>query len=167
MEELEHVPLYKKAKDIQNLVDSVVDVIMDSQLEYETEQEGQMIDDSLTYLGENSDLIPQKIALVHGEDIPYNEKMESACFIKNAAIEILTDLDHIELSGYKDIEYFDLLRNEIDDFRILFAEWVTTFDPWDYEIDRWGLFNPPGVKYDDYDPDDDLPFDIDDFFEDL
>jgi len=167
MDELEQLPLYKKAKDIQNLIDSVVDVIMDSQLDFETEQEGQMIDDTLSYLSENSELIPQKISLVHGDDVAYNEKMESACFIKNAAIEILTDMDQIELFGYKDVEYFDVLRKEIDDFRVLFAEWVKSFDPWDYIIDRWGLFNPPGVNYDDYDPDDDIPFDADDFLKDL
>ena len=38
-------------------------------------------------------------------------------------------------------------------------EWVKTFDEWNYIIDRWGLFNPPGVNYDDFDIDDELPFD--------
>ncbi|MDP3643540.1 MAG: hypothetical protein Q8S54_10170 [Bacteroidota bacterium] len=28
-----------------------------------------------------------------------------------------------------------------------------------YFIDRWGLFNPPGVGPFDHDPDDDIPFD--------
>jgi hypothetical protein len=32
------------------------------------------------------------------------------------------------------------------------------FDKWDYIIDRWGLFNPPGVGPFDKDPDDDIPF---------
>ncbi len=63
------------------------------------------------------------------------------------------------MHGFKDTEYLDLLRKEVEEFRILFAEWVKTFDPWDYIIDRWGLFNPPGVNYDDHDPEDDIPFD--------
>ena len=29
---------------------------------------------------------------------------------------------------------------------------------WDYIIDRWGLFNPPGVGPFDKDPDDDIQF---------
>ncbi|SKB42472.1 hypothetical protein SAMN05660903_00652 [Salegentibacter salinarum] len=33
------------------------------------------------------------------------------------------------------------------------------FDKWNYIIDRWGLFNPPGIDYDDKDTDDDIPFD--------
>lgn len=52
---------------------------------------------------------------------------------------------------------------ELDTFRVLFAEWVNTFDCWNYHIDRWGLFNPPGINYDDIDPDEDLPFNPDDF----
>jgi hypothetical protein len=55
----------------------------------------------------------------------------------------------------------------MEEFRILFAEWVATFDNENYSIDRWGLFNPPGVNYDDHDPDDDIPFDPDDFLDDL
>jgi len=55
----------------------------------------------------------------------------------------------------------------VDELRILFAEWVKTFDPWDYIIDRWGLFNPPGINYDDHDPDDDIPFDPNNFPEDF
>ncbi|GHA28182.1 hypothetical protein GCM10007103_07180 [Salinimicrobium marinum] len=50
---------------------------------------------------------------------------------------------------------------------MLFAEWVKTFDQWDYILDRWGLFNPLGINIEDPDPDDDLPFDnpFDDFEE--
>lgn len=52
---------------------------------------------------------------------------------------------------------------EVELFRVEFAERVKTFDPWNYIIDRWGLFNPPGVNYDDHDPDDDIPFNPEDF----
>ncbi len=58
----------------------------------------------------------------------------------------------------KSLDYLQVLRDEIELFRVEFAEWVKTFDHWDYIIDRWGLFNPPGVNYDDHDPDDDIPF---------
>ena len=65
----------------------------------------------------------------------------------------------------KDKEYITLLRNEIEEFRLLFIEWVAGFDKSNYIIDRWGLFNPPGVTAYDKDPDDDIPFDAKDFFE--
>ena len=42
--------------------------------------------------------------------------------------------------------------------RLLLIDWVAGFDKWDYIIDRWGLFNPPGIGPFDKDPDDDIPF---------
>lgn len=83
--------------------------------------------------------------------------MENAAIIRKSAREIVLDLRGIQMYGFKETEYLDLLRKEVEKFRILFAEWVQTFDPWDYNIDRWGLFNPPGVNYDDHDPDEDIP----------
>ena len=155
---LEKSPLYLKAKEIQRLVDTIVDVVYASDLAYETEVEGQIIDENINYMVENSILIPANIAGAFPEDLPYDLRMENAALIRKAARELLTDATSIESFGFKDIEYLDVLRKEIDEFRILFAEWVKTFDPWNYMIDRWGLFNPPGVNFDDHDPDDDLPF---------
>ncbi|WP_417856405.1 hypothetical protein [Xanthomarina gelatinilytica] len=78
--------------------------------------------------------------------------------LRKTGRELLTKAHGIDISGYKDLEYLDLLRNEIDESRILFAEWVKTFDCWNYMIDRWDLLNPPGINYVDHDPNDDNPF---------
>jgi len=51
---------------------------------------------------------------------------------------------------------------KVEEYRLLFIDWVSKFDKWDYVIDRWGLFNPPGVGPFDHDPDDDIPFNGDD-----
>jgi len=51
-----------------------------------------------------------------------------------------------------------MVRDLIEEYRLLFIEWVAGFDKWDYVIDRWGLFNPPGIGPFDKDPDDDIPF---------
>jgi hypothetical protein len=63
----------------------------------------------------------------------------------------------------QDKDYISLLRNEIDEFRLLFIDWVASFDAWNYIKDDWGLFNPPGVSAHDKDPDDDIPFNPEDF----
>jgi hypothetical protein len=84
--------------------------------------------------------------------------MENAAIIRKAAREISTNCTGLKICGYKHTDYLELLRHEVEDFRILFAEWVKTFDQWNYIIDRWGLFNPPGIDYDTHDPDDDIPF---------
>ena len=111
-------------------------------------------------------IIPAKIAGASSEDMLFDIRMENAAIIRKAARELITDVRNIQIHGFKDVEYLDLLREEVESFRILFAEWVKTFDCWNYIIDRWGLFNPPGVNYDDLDPDDDIPFNLDDFEED-
>jgi len=46
----------------------------------------------------------------------------------------------------------------IEEYRLLFIDWVSKFDKWNYIIDRWGLFNPPGVTPFDKDVDDTIPF---------
>ncbi|HNW57202.1 MAG TPA: hypothetical protein PLR88_09465 [Bacteroidales bacterium] len=51
-----------------------------------------------------------------------------------------------------------MVRDLIEEYRLLFIDWVAGFDKWDYIIDRWGLFNPPGVGPFDKDHDDDIPF---------
>lgn len=78
--------------------------------------------------------------------------------LRKSTRELLKKAHGIDIRGYKDLEYLDLLRNEIDESRILFAEWVKTFDCWNYMIDRWDLLNPPGINYVDHDPNDDNPF---------
>lgn len=161
-EDWEHHPLYKKAMEIKQLVDSILEILTEAEMEYESEEEGAMIDNCFNFLMENSLMIPAKIAGASSEDMPYDIKMENATLIRKAARELITDSHTLEEFGFKETEYLEVLIKEIDEFRILFAEWVKTFDPWDYILDDWGLFNPPGINYDDKDPDDDIPFDDDD-----
>lgn len=160
-----NTPLYMKAMEIQNLVDHIVKTVQNTDFDA-NEMVTSWIESNLKYMSENSLIIPTKIAGAQGVDM-YDLKMENATIIRKAAQELITDARGIQMNGFKDTEYLDLLRDEIEKFRILFAEWVKTFDPWDYIIDRWGLFNPPGVNYDDVDPDESIPFDpsMFDFFD--
>lgn len=161
-EDWEKLPVFLKAREICDLVEHLVKAVENTDIEFENDIESEMIKHNLTYLRTNAMIIPAKIARVANDDTIYDLRMESAAIIRKAARELITDTRGLEMHGYKDEEYLDLLRDQVDEFRILFADWVNTFDPWNYVIDRWGLFNPPGVHYDDHDPDDDLPFDDDD-----
>jgi len=163
IEKWEKLPVFKKAMEIQKLVDYIVKCVEKSDIEFENKIESEMIKNNIQYLRENSLIIPAKIAGAVDEGMLYDIKMENATIIRKAARELITDARGIQMLGFKDIEYLDLLRTEVDAFRVLFAEWVKTFDFWNYIIDRWGLFNPPGINYDDKDPDDDIPFNLDDF----
>jgi len=90
--------------------------------------------------------------------------MENAAIIRKSAMDLIVGLRGLEMFGFNEPQYFDLLRAEMEEFRLLFIEWVAGFDKDNYIIDRWGLFNPPGVGPHDKDPDDDIPFDPDALF---
>ena len=156
-DEIKKMPIFKKAWEISELVRKLVKSIENTDIDFEQEVETTMLENNLQYMMENSMIIPAKISGAEAVDI-YDLKMENAAIIRKAARELITDARGIQMYGYKDIEYLNLLRTEIEEFRPLFAEWVKTFDCWNYIIDRWGLFNPPGINYDDKDPDDDIPF---------
>lgn len=161
----EKLPIFKKATEISELVDHIVKAVEQTDIDFKDAIQGEIIKENLDCLRENSIIIPAKISGVASDDTIYDLRMENAAIIRKAARELITDARGLEIHGYKDEEYLDLLRTAVDEFRVLFAEWVKTFDPWNYIIDRWGLFNPPGINYDDHDPDDDIPFNSDDFLE--
>jgi hypothetical protein len=158
-ENLRNMPLYEKAMEILKIVERLTNLI--------PEENKVLFEVSRNMYTDALQLAP-KIAGAEGVDL-YDIKMENAAVIRKCAREIYVQCNSFLIFGddFKEAEYLDILRAEIEEFRVLFAEWVKTFDQWDYIIDRWGLFNPPGVNYDDPDPEDDLPFDnpFDDFEE--
>lgn len=156
----EELPIYKKADEIRTLVDSIVEIAIESTMNFSTEEEGKMIDDSINYLIDNSILIPAKIAEVSRETSFFDFEMESAILMRKAARELLEDARTLQHFGFKEVEYLDVLRTEIEAFRLLFLDWIDTFDPWNSVKDPWGIFNPPGTDFDD--DDDDFLFDDDD-----
>jgi hypothetical protein len=158
-DELEDFPLYQKALEIFKLTRGLIEIVPeDNEFLQET---------TVKFMMEDAMIIPAKIAGAHGIGL-YDLKMENAAIIRKAARELMVRAGSLEYEDdIKDKEYITLLRNTIEEFRFLFIDWVASFDPWDYIIDRWGLFNPPGVTAHDKDPDDDIPFNPKDFFEGL
>ncbi|HAH54992.1 MAG TPA: hypothetical protein DCM02_06830 [Flavobacterium sp.] len=112
---------------------------------------------------EDAMIIPAKIAGAQAVDL-YDLKMENATIIRKAARDLYVHAGSLRFDkDIQDKDYIYLLRNEIDEFRLLFIDWVASFDVWSYIKDDWGLFNPPGVSAHDKDPDEDIPFNPDDF----
>lgn len=163
-EEVEKMPVYKKAWEIMELGRKIGMLVSKDDIESEDEIEGEMLENYARYIIENSSILPVKIAGAEGGDL-YGIRMENAAIIRKAARELLTDSTGLKIMGYPNLDYLQLLRDEVEEFRVLFAEWVKTFDPWNYIKDDWGLFNPPGVNYDDHNPDDDIPFNPDDYLD--
>jgi len=156
-DKLEQFPLYKKAMEIFKLTRGLAEIVPDDNAFLQETTVKFMVEDSM--------IIPAKIAGAHGVGL-YDLKMENAAIIRKAARELMVNAGSLRFEkDIKDKEYITLLRNEIEEFRLLFIEWVAGFDKSNYIIDRWGLFNPPGVTAYDKDSDDDIPFDAKDFFE--
>lgn len=142
------LPIYKKGKEIFDTVHQLTKLIPEEN-EMLQSIKGQMIADAAQ--------LAVKIAGASHAGL-YDMKMEAAAIIRKAARDLMVQHHSLEMFGFKEVHYFQLVRDLLEEYRLLFIEWVNSFDQWDYRIDRWGLFNPPGVGPFDKDPDDDIPF---------
>ena len=147
------LPIYKKGKEILEVVHHIGTLIPEDN-EMLQSIRAQMIGDAA--------LLTVKVAGAEGVSL-YDIKMEAAAIIRKAARELMITNHSLEMFGFKEAQYFQIVRNLIEEYRLLFIDWVAGFDQWDYIIDRWGLFNPPGVGPFDKDPDDDIPLSPGDF----
>lgn len=143
--------LMQKAMELVQLTIALEKLILD---------DNEYLQTTSRFMLENAFLIPAKIAGAEGVDL-YDLKMENAAIIRKAARELSVQAGSFRFE--KNInanDYILLVRNAIDDFRLLFIEWVKTFDINNYIPDAWGLFNPPGVFPEDFYKDDNgLPYD--------
>jgi len=149
----EKLPIYQKSKEIFDLTHKISELIPD---------DDEMLKSVKGFMLADAGIIGGKIAGAEAAGL-YDIRMENAAIIRKAARDMILHCRELEMFDFKETHYLNLIRDAIEEFRVLFVDWVKTFDPWDYIIDRWGLFNPPGVSADDHDPDDDIPFDPGDF----
>jgi hypothetical protein len=157
IDETHNMSIYIKAEQIFQLTQGLVQIVP-------TENE-YLQETVVKFMLENAMTIPVKIAGAEGGDL-YDLRMENATLIRKAARELYVQVGSLRFEeGIRDKDYIELLRNTIEEFRLMFIDWVAGFDKWNYIKDSWGLFNPPGVTAHDKDPDADIPFNPKDFFE--
>jgi len=144
----ESLPIYKKGREIFDMVMKISDLIPEND-EYLNEVKSCMLSDAA--------LLTVKVAGAEAAEL-YDLKMENASIIRKAARDLMVQNHSLDMFGFEYVEYYQIVRDLIEEYRLLFIDWVAGFDKWDYVIDRWGLFNPPGVGPFDKDPDDGIPF---------
>jgi hypothetical protein len=144
----EALPIYKKGKEIFEVVEKICQLIPEDN-EHLQHIRGMMLSDAA--------MLTVKVAGAMAGGL-YDIKMESAALIRKAANDLMIQNHSLKMFGFEYVEYYSIVRKLIEEYRLLFIDWVAGFDRWDYIIDRWGLFNPPGVSPFDHDPDDDIPF---------
>lgn len=148
-DEFEELPIYRKGKEIGDLVHKIIELAADDNEDLQHVCGAMMVD---------ARNLAVKVAGAEGADI-YDIRMENAAIIRRSARELVVNTHALDMFGFEHPEYYPLIRQSVEEYRLLFIEWVAGFDEWNYIIDRWGLFNPPGVSAHDKDPDDDIPFD--------
>jgi len=138
-DKLDQMPLYQKGKEITDLVRTIADLIADG-------------DDPLGYtkqlMLEDAYILCAKIAAAEGGDL-YDIRMENAALIRRAAQSLKLHIHSLHQFGFEHAEYYMLVREKVEEYRLLFIDWVAGFDKTNYVVDRWGLFNPLGVNPDD------------------
>ena len=144
----EKLPIYLKGKEIFDMVHKIADLIPETD-EYLNEVKACMLSDAAQ--------LTVKVAGAEAAGL-YDLKMENAAIIRKAARDLMVQQHSLDAFGFEYVEYYQIVRDLIEEYRLLFITWVAGFDKWDYTIDRWGLFNPPGIGPFDKDPDDDIPF---------
>lgn len=147
----ENLPIYKKGKEILDTVLSICELFPEEN-EHLQFIKGQIIADA--------SMLTVKIAGAEAAEL-YDIKMEAAAIIRKAARDLMVQNHSLKYFGFEHTEYYSIVRDLIEEYRLLFIDWVAGFDKWDYIIDRWGLFNPPGVGPFDKDPDENIPFNFD------
>jgi hypothetical protein len=155
IDQLQNLPIYRKAEDIFRLVNGLLETIPVDD-DYLNATKHMMLEDC--------NIISAKIAGAEGGD-EYTIRMQNAAIIREYAMHLYVQVGSLRFhESFKDKDFVILIRKEIDEFRLLFIDWVAGFDTNNYFWDDWELFNPPGAIRPDPDAYQD-PINLDDFFD--
>jgi hypothetical protein len=130
--------LYRKSIDILNLARTIGDML----------PEDEDADSTRHLILENAYLVPAKIKGAMVMEY-YSLMMENAVIIKVNICQLREQLWACKEFHGLEQQYIDVLRNEIDDFRKIFINWITSFDKKNDLPDEWHLFNDPSAFPDD------------------
>ena len=144
----ERLPIYRKGKEIFDTVGKICALIPEND---------EQLNEIKSWMLSDAAQLSVKVAGAEAAGL-YDLKMENAAIIRKAARDLIVQQHSLDMFGFEYVEYYQIVRDLIEEYRLLFIDWVAGFDKWDYIIARWGLFNPPGVGPFDKDPDDDIPF---------
>ncbi len=124
-----NMPLMKKAEEILHLTEAIVATINE--------------DDDVLMVREqmmsNALIIMPKIAGAEGGNL-YTLRMENAVIIKIHVRELLAQTSLVKAEKLANPIDLQILRNTIEEFRVLFVDWIKGFDKSNDIPDEWGLF---------------------------
>lgn len=121
-------PLMKKAKDILGLTRALVGSLDEARKEL---YGGIMMEDCM--------ILSAKFAGAQGVKA-YSLKMEMAVLMKIHAKNLASMTYQLEIEETHAQEHLNLLREAVEDYRILFLEWIADFEKDKNYDDGWGIF---------------------------
>ena len=136
---IKKLPLYQKGKEIMDVILQITELIPEDEVHLNTIKR---------IILEDARVLTVKVVGAEAGDL-YDLRMECATLIRKAALNLKVQNHTLEMFGFEHTGYFDIVRKLIDEYRLLFIDWVAGFDKWNYVVDNWGLFNPPGIGPDD------------------
>ena len=131
-------PIYKKSEEIFETIKAITDLFPEED-PILSDFKGQLLGDAM--------LIQAKLAGAFAVKL-YDIKMENATLIRKAARDLMVSYHTLKMLGFEEVEYYQIIRSQIEEFRLLFVEWVAAFNQKHFITDSWGLFNPPGIAHD-------------------
>lgn len=121
-------PLMRKANEIVSLAHALVGSLDEARKEL---YGGMMMEDAM--------VMSAKFAGAEGVN-DYILKMENATIMKVHARHLNSMTYQLAMEETHAEEHLNLLREAIEEFKILFVAWVKSFDSADKYDDGWGLF---------------------------
>jgi hypothetical protein len=146
--------VFKKSEELLELVEVIAESL----------KEGDSKDHFYSEMLNNAYLIQVKIAGAEGGSL-YSLRMQNAVIIKLAMHDMFNAVAASAMLDINEEDYVDLMRDKMEEFRVLFVEWIRGFDK-TYDIPDNG-----GIRFDTSTPEqeklEELMFDDDRFFSDF
>ncbi len=135
-EKTQQLPIYQKAEILFQLVESLAASLP---------EDNELLQSMKEIMRADAMMLPAKIMGAEAGGI-YSIKMQNAAIIRYHAMSLYTQLGGLHLYETRiEKQFTHHIRTEIENFRLLFIDWVQSFDTSDYIWDEWELFNPKGA----------------------
>lgn len=145
----ESLQVFQKSQEMLELIEVISEVL----------KEDEMKEHLAAQMWTNAALIQAKIAGAEGGGL-YSIRMQNAVLIKIAAQDMFNAVSFASMVKINEEDYVQLMRDKVEEFRLVFVEWIRGFDK-SYDIpDNWAIrfdtSTPESEKMEDLMFDDDL-----------
>ncbi len=123
--------LYQQWREVFDLGIAIADSLTDNALMNDEDSTKRLMYENLMIVG-------AKIMSAAGDTL-YVIKMENAAIIRVNCTQLMEQIGFAVMTDMADERHQQVIRQAMDKFRLLFRQWVSTFQKDEYE-DEWGLF---------------------------